>query len=180
MEDTIASARCSSCGKGLPFMVWSRGGDRCEGCARVHNMSGPAATFVRGPSAARERARIAAEAAQYEKLLDELPDELVEELVAALEAEAAKMRAEPAPIGVVEPLRDVLQEIGFGRSAREMPWALWGFAGGFALNVGVAKYAQMASGSPMADFIGPLILGGVLAGATCAAIGWGLAKLLDR
>lgn len=180
MEETLASARCSSCGKGLPFIVWSRGGERCEGCSRVPSMSGPAATFVRGPSPASERARIAAEAAQYEKLLDELPDELIDELVAALEAEASKMEAEPAPLGVAEPLREVLEEIGFGRSAREMPWALWGFAGGFALNVAVAKYAQMVSGSPMSEFMGPLILGGLLAGATCAAIGWGLAKLSDR
>ena len=58
--------------------------------------------------------------------------------------------------------------------------AAWGFAAGFAANVLVAKYAQMESASPMGQFIGPLLIGGLLAGATCAAIGWGFAKLRER
>ena len=108
-------------------------------------------------------------------MLDEIPDELVDELVAALEAEAER-RQQPrsAPEAAV---REVLDEIGFGRSPFEYQWAAWGFAAGFTLNVALAKYAQMSTGSSMSEFIGPLLIGGVAAGAACGAIGWGLAKL---
>ena len=74
----------------------------------------------------------------------------------------------------------MLQEIGFGRSAKEMQWAAWGFAGGFAVNVVLAKYAQMASGASMSAFLVPMLVGGAVAGLTCVAIGWGVAKLRDR
>ena len=74
----------------------------------------------------------------------------------------------------------MLREIGFGKSAREVQWAAWGFAGGFAVNVVLAKYAQMASGASMAAFVIPMLAGGAIAGITCAAIGWGFAKLRDR
>lgn len=32
----------------------------------------------------------------------------------------------------------------------------------------------------MSQFMAPLLIGGVVAGITCAAIGWGLARLRDR
>jgi hypothetical protein len=111
----------------------------------------------------------------YERLLDTLPDELIDELVAALEAEAATLPPAPA----ASPMRGVLEELGVGRSARERQWAAWGFAGGFTANVALAKYAQMASSAPMSEFLGPLLVGGVVAGLCCAAIGWGVAKLRE-
>ena len=81
--------------------------------------------------------------------------------------------------GEVPPVRICLEELGIGRSQRELSWAAWGFAGGFGANVAIAKYAQMASGATMGEFIGPLLVGGIVAGACCAAIGWGLAKLRE-
>jgi hypothetical protein len=38
----------------------------------------------------------------------------------------------------------------------------------------------MTSGGSMSEFAGPMLLGGVLAGLTCAAIGWGIARLRER
>jgi hypothetical protein len=149
---------------GLPFDAWSRGEDLCHLCEDLLD-SGPAATFVRGPATGRTTPAQAHEV--------DVPDELLHELLAALEAEGARRKAEPSP------LQDMLAEIGVGKTAREWHWAAYGFAGGFALNVVVAKYAQMASGSPMAEFVGPLLIGGVVAGVTCAVIGWGLAKLRE-
>jgi hypothetical protein len=105
-------------------------------------------------------------------MLDDIPDELVEELVAALEAEAARLAATPA-----NPVREVFAELGIGQSPRERHWAVWGFAVGFAANVALAKYVQMTTAAPMSQFIGPMLLGGMLAGATCSAIGWGFARL---
>jgi hypothetical protein len=69
--------------------------------------------------------------------------------------------------------------MGFGETRREFQWATWGFAIGFAANVVLAKYAQMSSGAPMSQFFGPLVLGGLVAGATCGLIGWGAAKLRE-
>jgi hypothetical protein len=133
---------------------------------------------VRGPTAgAAPRRDLSDEAAAYERLLDDLPDELVDELVAALEAEAERMAAEQAPAAGV---RGVIDELGLGRSPREGQWAAWGFAIGFALNVMLAKYAQMETSSAMSKFIAPMLIGGVVAGLACAAIGWGAAKLKDR
>ncbi|MEO8538610.1 MAG: hypothetical protein ABI577_02640, partial [bacterium] len=109
----------------------------------------------------------------YERMLDAVPDELIDELVAALEAEAARLPATKSPV------REVFDEIGIGRSARERHWASWGFAGGFAANVAIAKYAQMATGAPFSQFIVPLLIGGVVAGLCCSAIGWGAAKLRE-
>jgi hypothetical protein len=120
---------------------------------------------------------VADEAAAYERLLDDLPDELVDELVAALEAEAERLAQEQAPPTLV---RGMLDELGMGRSPREGQWAAWGFAGGFAANVMLAKYAQMESSATMSQFIVPMLVGGVAAGLACAAIGWGAAKLKDR
>jgi hypothetical protein len=94
--------------------------------------------------------------------------------VAALEAEAAKL-----PPSSAHPVRGVFDELGVGRSVRERQWAAWGFAAGFAANVALAKYAQMSSSAPMSEFLGPLLIGGGVAGVCCAAIGWGLAKLRE-
>ena len=47
------------------------------------------------------------------------------------------------------------------------------------LNVAIAKVTQMSSGAPMSDFVLPLAIGGIVAGGTAAAIGWGLARLAD-
>ena len=175
MPDTFVRTRCSSCARVLSFDDFSAGGDRCRACAGAPH----AAEFVRGPRIRRTNARNLARGRaetedDYERLLDGVPDELIDELVAALEAEAARLPASPA-----NPVRGVLDELGVGRSPRELQWAAWGFAGGFGANVVLAKYAQMSSSAPMSDFIGPLLIGGVVAGLCCAAIGWGLAKLRD-
>lgn len=164
----------------MPYEAWSRGAVRCDTCARMPKMDGPAATYVRGPMASRAPAAPtrANDAAGYERILDEMPDELVDELVAVLEAEVERMEAEKnAPASAVQ---EVLRDIGFNRSPREWQWAAWGFAAGFGLNVMLAKYAQMASGGSMAEFAGPLLLGGMVAGLTSGTIGWGLAKLRER
>lgn len=175
-EESLSRTRCNGCGKGLGFDEWSSGFDRCASCQRFPGASGPAATYVRGPGAgAATRSQVAASAQAYGGLIDEVPDALIDELVAALEAEAQRRPA----IGA-SPVQDVLRETGFGRSAMEMHWAAWGFAGGFATNVALAKYAQMTSGASMGEFIGPMLLGGLVAGFTCAAIGWGLARLRER
>lgn len=178
MEDTLSRTRCRTCGRALSFDEWSSNGGHCDGCAPVIGGHGPAATYVRGPATTRSpRRELADEAVAYERLLDELPDELVDELVAALEAEAARLAQEQAPPTLV---RGVIEELGLGRSPREGQWAAWGFAGGFAANVMLAKYAQMESSAPMSQFITPMLIGGVVAGLACAAIGWGAAKLKDR
>jgi len=164
----------------MPYEAWSRGAVRCDTCARMPKIDGPAATYVRGPIASRAPAAPprANDAVAYERILDEMPDELVDELVAALEAEVERMEAEKnAP---ANPVQEVLREIGFNRSPREWQWAAWGFAAGFGLNVMLAKYAQMASGGSMGEFAGPLLLGGMAAGLTSGTIGWGLAKLRER
>lgn len=164
----------------MPYEAWSRGAVRCDTCARMPKMDGPAATYVRGPMASRAPAAPprANDAVAYERILDEMPDELVDELVAALEAEVARMEAEKnAP---ANPVQEVLRDLGFNRSPREWQWAAWGFAAGFGVNVLLAKYAQMASGGSMAEFAGPLLLGGMVAGLTSGTIGWGLAKLRER
>ncbi|MGH2632498.1 MAG: hypothetical protein ACRDG3_03725 [Tepidiformaceae bacterium] len=182
-EDTLARPRCLDCGKGLSFDDWSEGVRTCAACIASMRTAGPAATYVPGP---RPRARAAAapplrrqvadEAAEYERLLAELPDELVDEIIAALEAEAEKMAAPASPVTA---MKDVLEDIGFGQSPREWQWAVWGFAGGFCANVLVAKYAQMQAGASMASFLMPMLVGGLVAGSACAAIGWGLARLRD-
>lgn len=175
MENALARARCSACGNGIPFEDWRNGAKLCAACARGPRMPGPAATYVRGP--VRAESASASEAALYERILDDMPDELVDELVAALEAEVERIEQENAAPKTA--VREVLHEIGFNRSPREWHWAAWGFAGGFALNVALAKYAQIASGAGMSEFAGPLLLGGMAAGLACGAIGWGLAKLRD-
>lgn len=173
--DEPGRARCSRCGTGLGFDAWSAGQDRCEQCAGA--AAGPAATYVRGPGAPG-RARPQSDEELYLQLLDEVPDSLIDELVAALEAEAAR---EATPVGVpAGTVQGALHEMGIGISPREGSWAGWGFAAGFAANVLLAKYAQMASGAPMSAFVAPMLLGGMVAGAACAGIGWGLARLRER
>lgn len=169
--------RCGICGIALPFDDWARGQRRCEDCARMAALRGPAATYTPTPRNGQtlaERAAAQQRSRDHEQLLEELPDSLLSELVAAIEAEG---RGEPLPGST--PLQEVMDEIGLGRSPRELQWASWGFASGFAVNVGLAKYAQMSTSAPMSEFVGPLILGGIVAGTVCAAIGWGVAKLRD-
>jgi hypothetical protein len=174
MAGTLAAPRCASCQRGLAFDEWSVGLDVCSRCVTADAIGVPAATYT--PSARQVRATVEEQQTALERMLDEMPDALIDELVAALEAEAAKDAAAPAG----SPLREILDEIGFRKSPKEATWAVWGFAAGFAGNVLVAKYAQMSAGAPMSALIGPLLLGGLVAGATCAAIGWGLARLRDR
>ena len=179
MEDTLSRTRCQGCSRPLSFDEWKQNGGQCDSCARAPRMSGPAATYVPGPRPATvTRPQIADDAAAYERLLDELPDELVDELVAMLEAEAARRPGITLPGNSV--VREVIEDIGVGHSPREGQWAAWGFAAGFAANVALAKYAQMQTSSPMGQFIGPMLIGGVIAGLACSAIGWGVAKLKDR
>lgn len=174
MPDTFVRTRCASCEKVMTFDDFATGGPRCVACSRIVRRQ-PRDQFVAGPRR-RQPAPAAnfSEEDDYERMLDSMPDELVDELVAALEAEAAKLP--PAAKG---PVREVFDEIGIGRSARERHWAAWGFAGGFAVNVALAKYAQMATGASLSEFLGPLLIGGVVAGVCCSAIGWGVAKLRE-
>ncbi|WBL35177.1 hypothetical protein O0235_10290 [Tepidiforma flava] len=157
MAATAHRTRCSACGRALPFADWTRGRPLCEPCAR--------------PAAARRAAPpVPAPPPPADDLVDTVPDALIDELVAALEAEAAKLDQ-------ASPLAGVLAELELGRTPRERHWAAWGFAAGFALNAGIAKWAQVASGAPISDFLAPILIGGVVAGATCAAIAWGIARL---
>ncbi len=181
MAETLARARCASCGNGLPYEAWSRGQSSCDNCTRLASRAGPAATYVRGPAPSRAPSGSQPRAvdptgatAAYERIFDDMPDELVDELVAALESEMEKLEREKTP---KSPVHEVLEELGFNHSPREWQWAAWGFAAGFAANVVLAKYAQMTSGGSMTEFAGPLLIGGIVAGATCGAIGWGTAKL---
>ncbi len=193
MEDTLARTRCSICGGGLAFEEWSRGTESCGRCRRGGSGGAPAAVFVRGPGTAapppsrpgvqprppvRRSAQGGTLSEEYQRLLDEVPDGLIDEIVAALETEAQRMEAEEP--GATSPVREVLNELGIGRSPFELQAAAWGFAVGFAANVALAKYAQIQSGAPMSQFVVPLLVGGLAAGAACAAIGWGLAKLRER
>jgi hypothetical protein len=171
MPDTFVRTRCSNCQKVMSFEDFSAGGPRCISCSKGIVKRNRPPGFVPGPPPAVRSPRSEEEA--YERMLDGLPDELIDELVAALEAEAAR-----APVAS-NPVREVLSEIGIGRSQRERVWAAWGFAAGFAGNVLIAKYAQMSANSPLSQFIGPMLIGGAVAGACCAAIGWGLAKLRE-
>jgi len=164
-DEAQVRSRCSSCRRILSFDEWSSGYELCSGCAGNRNAPGPAAMFVHGPAPSRERPQAAPL---------ELPEEIFAELLAALEAEA-RSPSVPQQGG----LREVLSEIGIQRSARQMQWTAWGFAAGFAGNVAVAKYAQMATGAPMGQFVGPLVIGGLVAGAACALIGWGFARLRE-
>ena len=184
-DPTGVRPRCNGCGKGLGFDEWSSGIDSCAACRRDRFQATPAATFVRGPSAPRRgqpgvvtRKRRADNLAAHEDLLDDIPQELVDELVAMLEAEAAKRPA--VGDGAAAALHGVLQDVGFGRSPVEFQWAAWGFTIGFSANIVLAKYAQMSTGSPMGEFLMPMLFGGIVAGTACAVIGWGLAKLRER
>ncbi len=173
MPDTFVRTRCTSCEKVMTFEDFSTGGPRCVSCSRIVRRQ-PRDQFVAGPRRPRPAAVRDAEDDDYERMLDSIPDELIDELVAALEAEAAKL-----PLSARSPVREVLDDIGIGHSAKERHWAAWGFAAGFAANVAIAKYAQMATGAPFGQFVGPLLLGGVVAGLCCAAIGWAVAKLRE-
>jgi hypothetical protein len=162
MAATANRTRCAACGRPLPFADWTSGRPLCEPCARP---LGALIREVESPPRAP-----AEEAAAYERILDDMPDALMDELIAALEAEARKLDG-------ANPVAGVFAELDIGGTPRERRWAAWGFAAGFALNVGIAKWAQVASGAPLSEFLGPMLVGGAVAGATCAAIGWGLARL---
>ncbi len=157
----------------MTFEDFSLGGNRCRPCSGIVKRN-RSQQFVPGPPPAARRRSHEPEVGDYERLLDSVPDELIDELVAALEKEAASLPAEPR-----NPVREVLDDLGVGRTVRERSWAAWGFAAGFAGNVAIAKYAQMATGASFSQFVGPLILGGLVAGACCSAIGWGVAKLRE-
>lgn len=177
MPDTFVRTRCSTCGKVLSFEDFSAGGNSCLGCSKSNARA--TTDFVRGPRIHRRNARNRPQDHRAlddlgEDAFDDIPEELINELVAALEAEAARR---PLPAG--NPVREVFDEIGIGRSSLEKQWIAWGFAGGFVANVVIAKYAQMSTGAPMGQFIGPMLLGGCVAGLCCAAIGWGFAKLRE-
>lgn len=172
MPDTFVRTRCASCEKVMTFEDFSTGGPRCVSCSRIVRRR-PRDQFVKGPSRPQHLVQ-EPDAEDYDRMLDSIPDELIDELVAALEAEAAKTPQAPQ-----SPMREVLAEIGIGRSQKVRQWAAWGFAAGFALNVVVAKYAQMATGAPFGQFILPLLLGGAVAGLCCSAIGWGFARLRE-
>ncbi|MCA9822025.1 MAG: hypothetical protein R3C29_13760 [Dehalococcoidia bacterium] len=175
MADSVAvRARCEACGRGLPFEEWQRGTTVCRTCSNVARHAPVAAPRQNIPLASDYRA--------YNQMVDEVPDELLDELLAALESEAQARRLSPPanPTRADNILKDVLDEIGAGRSQAEVPWAIWGFAGGFALNVLIAKYAQMATGVSIGEFLVPMVFGGVIAGLTCGAIGWGVARLREH
>jgi hypothetical protein len=177
VDSVSVRARCTGCGRGLPFEEWQRGATECRTCAAAPVVTRRASQQAEPPTP------LATDYRAYNQMVDEIPDELIDELLAALEAEADTRRsAESAAAGPREDtlLVGVLDEMGFGRSPTELPWTLWGFAIGFALNVCLAKYAQMASGGPMGQFLAPMMVGGLLAGITCAAIGWGIARLRER
>jgi hypothetical protein len=112
----------------------------------------------------------------YQEMLDDVPEELIDELVAAIHEEA---RAREKRSATRSPVRDVLDEIGVGQSPRELPWAIWGFVAGFSGNLAIAKYAQMNTSAPLSDFLAPMLLGGLLAGATCSAIAWAVVRLRE-
>lgn len=153
------------CRRPLPFEEWSRGEIECRACAapalRAAGSIGP-------PPVIDYRTN--------DQMLDEVPPELIEELVAAIEAEASARRRQGA---LPSPVQGVIDEIGLGRSPRELPWATWGFVAGFAINLAIAKYAQVTTAAPLHDFLGPMVLGGLLAGTTCAAIAWGIVRLRE-
>ena len=176
MDSVSVRARCTGCGRGLPFEEWQRGTTECRTCS-VSPVSARRASFQAEPPTP-----LATDYRAYNQMVDEIPDELIDELLVALEAEAGTRKAAGSLPRSREDslLHGVLDEIGIGRSSNELPWTLWGFAIGFALNVCLAKYAQMASGGSMGQFLAPMMVGGLLAGLTCGAIGWGIARLRER
>jgi len=174
MDEVSVRSHCVACGRRLGFDEWSRGLDRCPGCVSAPNRRNARA------SAAQQRAAAAAYNDDYIQMLDEIPDELINELAALVDAEVARRPHLEAKLAAAQGKAPAAADgIGFGKTTREFYWAAWGFAAGFGLNVAVAKYAQMSTHSPMGEFIAPMLLGGLVAGAACAAIGWGAAKLRE-
>ena len=164
-----SAARCDACGNGLDFDSWAQGAEHCRRC---RDAQPGGARFVPGPAAASTRDDDAF--VHSSDVPDALLDQIAEALLAAEQGRAAPRHAEPA-----SPLRGVLRDLEIGGSPRELQWAGWGFALGFAGNVAVAKYAQMASDAAISEFVGPMLIGGLVAGAAAGVIGWGAAKLKD-
>ncbi len=168
LSESPALARCGSCGGGLAFAAYQRGETLCHVCLQMQDE--PDATFAPGPKARAivTRSRRAQPAT--------VPDELIDELIASLQHSEAALANVPAGPGR-ETVREVLRDIGVGENDRELPWAAWAFAIGFTANIAVAKYAQVTSGATMTEFVPAFIVGGIVAGTVCGAIGWGLARL---
>ncbi len=175
MDQASVRSHCVTCGRRLGFDEWSRGLDRCPYCTSVPNRR--RAARKRAP---RQRAATAAYTNDYLQLLDEIPDELIDELAAMVDAEVGRRPHLAAKLtGAQSGSESITDEIGFGQTSREFHWAAWGFAGGFGLNVVLAKYAQVSANAAMDEFIAPMLLGGLVAGLAGAAIGWGAAKLRE-
>lgn len=172
MAESATAGRCVLCRRGLDFSQWSAGGGLCARCLDGDGDAGPAAAYTPGPVARTAPTR---EFAAYERMLDDIPDELIDELVAALEAEAARAPTSGDAASVV--VRELLDEIGVGRDPRAITWAAWGFSAGFGVNVFLAKYVQISTGATMQEFVGPMLIGGMVAGVGCAALAWGIARL---
>lgn len=174
-----SKTRCASCARALGFEDWSAGKGRCSRCldrgdfappgGRVHTRAPSPAALTPQPSGYRA----------YQRMVDQVPDELMEELARALdEEETIRKSITPGPDDSL--FRGVAQELQLGRSRAEFQYAFLGFASGFAANVGLMKYVQMSSGATLDAVFAPMFLGGLMTGATCAVIGWGIAKLKER
>jgi len=175
---TSAAARCSDCGRGLAFEEWTHGNQRCSIC----RASDPAATRT-GAQPGENLGGIPAAPRgyrAYQALVDEVPEELIDELAAALEEEAAARRSSPRGDAADSLFASLASDIGIGTTGGQLQWTSWGFVAGFAVNVGLMKYAQMATGVPMSAVMMPMFAGGLVAGVTCAVIGWGLSRLRER
>ena len=183
VDASPTTARCEVCANGLDFESWAAGTTTCRRCAtagpRIDYVVGPELDRVVGPGPP-ESAPVPAPALDEENAwLSELPPEMFDEIADELlrkEREPAGRAAEEAPRSGIQQL---LSEMDLSSSARATRWAAWGFAGGFAGNAAVAKYAQMTTEASMSDFVAPMVIGGLVAGATAAVIAWGAAKLRE-
>ena len=163
------TARCDACANGLDFESWASGAARCRRCAAE---SGSTIDYVVGPGPAEVPRAPVDDEAWVGDLPPEMFDQIAEELLRTERETAARQ-----PSASV--LRQLLAELDLSASAKETRWASWGFAAGFAGNAAVAKYAQMTTDASMSDFIAPMVLGGLVAGATAGVIGWGAARLRE-
>ena len=174
-----AATRCSACARGLSFQDWSAGKGRCASCQQRGESAPPGGRIhTRTPSVAPSVASRSGYRA-YQRMVDDVPDELMDELARALGEEAIE-RQRQTPDDAASLLRGVAQDLQLGRTRAEFQWAFFGFTGGFAANVALMKYVQMASSASFDAVFAPMFLGGLMTGGTCAVIGWGIAKLKER